>query len=141
VWFQKKGSNVAVTGEWRQGSQPVRGIRGSGAFEKFTFNFQGHGETQKLNSEWTFAGTQAEARAALAAAGYVQWRLGLALGRYEYRLPAGDTGSAHFLVGNETENAATHARETHGDAHFQEYYPGLRHVWYDVIKPKILPKR
>ena len=94
------------------------------------FRFMDHGADQTLNFKWHFDGTQVLAESILQKAGYQYWAVGRDIGYDEFRLPAQGRDSTHFLVDQDPNVALPSAN---GSGHSGEYYPGIDHLWHDVL--------
>jgi RHS repeat-associated protein len=144
------GKNVSLTnssggtqnGSWLQGTADVKGVSGGGDLSsKFTFNFSNHGDGQRFNASFTYAGSIADAEAELKNVGYQHWNAGKDIGYSEWRLPADGRNSSHFNIWdpNSVENVFLPTPKdavpgnTSGNMHAGEYYPGYQHTACDVM--------
>ncbi|HEY6250619.1 MAG TPA: RHS repeat-associated core domain-containing protein, partial [Candidatus Angelobacter sp.] len=141
VAFTDSKGNHSV-GSWKQGSDPTRGIEGTGALGRFNFTFMNHNAVQNLYAQWTFKGTPEEAGRALEKAGFVHFNVGFHFGYTEYRSPSEQRDSVHFNIGNVTRNPwvgeLPFGWQTHGDMHDHEWYAWgstlINHFFDDVLQ-------
>jgi len=131
VNFQQEGSTQSIAGEWKQNSDPTKGINGVGPYEGFSFTFSQPDQANRLHADWTFEGAREAAEQTLVKAGFKHWPIGIHEGQIEYRLPAEGRNSVHFDIDPKRTVPTT------GDMHVGEYYPGgvgfFKHVVRDVL--------